>query len=518
MPMWYDQLAFSPIRLGLLVGWFCLCLWVIHRFAYSELISDKYRSITTAVMLLVGPYVVLILVVVRAAQTSQQTGMSFGQALAMMFGQAVTLTRPETFDGSRGKASIMLLDSSGKTLSEVYGRETGDDKDNARLQETEHIVANAITKLASDILIDPISSDRYDVRLRIDGMLRTVHQMEFATAAAVVNSIKAISGMDIAEKRRPQDGAFIAKTPGGTVSFRVASAGVLHGEKLSIRVLNQAAGTLTLADVGMRSKMRNTVSRTTCRQSGMVILCGPTGSGKSTTLHAILREIDYQTRNVITIENPIEYVLPQVSQIEINEKAGITFAKTLRSVLRQDPDVISIGEIRDEETAHIAVQASQTGHLVFATMHSGSNYAALVRLIDLGVKPLLLSTSVSLIISQRLVRRLCKYCKTPAELSDNQKMQFKSKNIDIKPGMMMEAAGCDRCGQTGYRGRIGIFDLMELGDDIRSQLADNKVSLSELKAKGDQYIRSGLKKQGLKLVLTGVTTMQEITRVTSNLG
>ena len=512
----YDKLLFSPVRLGFLIFWFYLCMYMVQRFEFSPLISTKYRPIINVLILLAGPLVLFVLIIAHAAETMQRKGISFAQAIAETFGKAIKMVRTQNFFGSRGQSSIMLLDSSGKSLSEVYGRQQDDEKDRARLRDTENIIANAIEELASDILIDPTSNTNYDVRLRIDGLLRIVKQMEFLPASAVVNSIKAISGMDISEKRRPQDGAFIAKTNDGTVSFRVASAGVLHGEKLSIRVLNQAIAPLSLKEIGVSDKMQDIIFGTISRQSGMVIICGPTGSGKSTSLHAMLREIDFYTRNVITIEDPIEYILPQASQIEINEKADITFAKTLRSVLRQDPDVISIGEIRDDETAQIAVQASQTGHLVFATLHSGSNYAALVRLIDLGVKPLLLSTTLSLVISQRLVRKLCENCKRPATLSESQIMQFKSKKI--KTDTIMEARGCEECGKTGYRGRMGIFDVMQLEDDIRAQLADDKMSLSALKDKGDKYIRSGLKKQGLKLVLAGITTMQEVKRVTSNLG
>ena len=511
-----EKLLFSPFRLAFLILWFYLCMYLVQRFEFSPLISRKYRPIINVLMLLIGPFLLFALIITNAAQTMQQKSISFVEAIAETFGKAVKIVKTQHFFGSRGQASIMLLDSTGKSLSEVYGRQQGDKKDQARLQETENIVADAIENLASDILIDPTSSSNYDIRFRIDGLLRTVKQIEFSSAGAVVNSIKAISGMDIAEKRRPQDGAFIARIPDGSVSFRVASAGVLHGEKLSIRVLNQAIAPLTLKDIGVSEKIRNVIFNTINRQSGMIIVCGPTGSGKSTSLHAMLREIDFYTRNVITIEDPIEYVLPQASQIEINEKAGITFAKTLRSVLRQDPDVISVGEIRDEETAQIAIQASQTGHLVFATLHSGSNYAALIRLLDLGVKPLSLSSAVNIIISQRLVRKLCGNCKAQAALSESQIIQFKSKKI--RTNAIMDARGCEQCGNTGYRGRTGIFDIMQLDDDIKAQLADDRLSLSVLKEKGDKYIKSGLKKQGLKLVLTGITTMQEIRRVTSNLG
>ena len=211
----------------------------------------------------------------------------------------------------------------------------------------------------------------------------------------------------------------MAKTAGSTASFRVASAGVLNGEKLSIRILNQDAGRFALAEAGFTTGQYSVIQRAMSKPSGMVLMCGPTGSGKTTTMYAMLNEIDLFTRNVITVEDPIEAVLHEASQIEINPKADITFAKTLRSVLRQDPDVICVGEIRDDETAQIALRASQTGHLVLATIHCDSNRASLVRLTDLGVSPLLLSSGLSLLVSQRLLRLLCERCKTPAQLTKN---------------------------------------------------------------------------------------------------
>ncbi len=230
----------------------------------------------------------------------------------------------------------------------------------------------------------------------------------------------------------------MAKIPDGSVYFRVASAGVMGGEKLSIRVLNQTAGMLALNEIGLSQQSFKLISQIIHQPSGMVIVCGPTGSGKSTSLYAMLNTIDFYTRNVITIEDPIEYVLTAVSQIEVNPKADITFANTLRSILRQDPDVICVGEIRDGETAGMALQASQTGHLVLATLHASSNMATLVRLMDLGIKPLLLASALSVIVSQRLVRRLCDKCKKPAELSDEKVEYFRRKGMDcsgvMEPG------------------------------------------------------------------------------------
>ncbi len=317
--------------------------------------------------------------------------------------------------------------------------------------------------------------------------------------------------MDIAERRRPQDGAFIAKKGQATSSFRVASAGVLNGEKLSIRVLNQNAGTFTLAEIGFTDKQLSIIKSAIAKPSGMVLMCGPTGSGKTTTMYAMLNAIERLTRNVITVEDPIESVLPEASQIEINPKADITFAKALRSILRQDPDVICVGEIRDEETAEIALRASQTGHLVLATIHCDSNAGALIRLLDLGISPILLSSGLSTLVSQRLLRMLCNHCKKPAKLTRGLIEEFEDKHIDYS--RMFKAVGCKHCGGTGYYGRTAICDILILTDDIRADIASNEGLLRQLRTEGRRKDRTSLRKEGLKKVALGVTSLEELKRV-----
>lgn len=467
-------------------------------------------------MLIFGPFVLLVFIVAEAVQRVQEHSISFFEAVKRAFGKAVQVVDLSHFAGARGKSSIILLDALGRNLFEVYGNAKNSKDDRNILEHTHRIISTAVEDLASDILIDPVSSDNYVVRYRVDGMLRTAEDVGFKQCVAIVNSIKAISGMDISEKRRPQDGAFVAKTADGDISFRVASAGVLHGEKLSVRILSQVGRQLTLADLGMDEKYQRLAKDSITHQSGMILVCGPTGSGKSTTMQAMLREIDFYTRNVITIEDPIEYVLPQASQIEINPKAGITFASALRSVLRQNPDIIFVGEIRDEETAATALGASQTGHLVFATLHSSSNAAAVVRLMDLGVKPLLVSSAIDLIISQRLVRKLCPECKAPESLDEAQLEKFRVKNVDVS--RIMRPTGCQHCSDTGYKGRTAIFDIMAINDEIKAQILSPDFSVSKFKNIGDEQYRTNLRKQAMKLALEGITCLEEVKRVTSNLG
>ncbi len=456
-----------------------------------------------------------VLIVADTSRRVQEGEIAARDILKVIFGDAFRRRkRPGLF---KAQKQIKLMDSSGRSFHEVFGGGDGDKKSDSQILDlTESIILDSIQSRASGVLIDPKSDGIYTIRFRIDGLLRTASQIDADKCTAIVNSIKAVSSMDISERRRPQDGSFMAKTPEGNVYFRVASSGVLGGEKLSIRVLNQNTGLLKLNEIGYSQKNYKKVAGIIKQSSGMVIVCGPTGSGKSTSLYAMLNSIDFLTRNVVTVEDPIEYVLQNVSQIEVNVKADITFANALRSILRQDPDVICVGEIRDSETAGMAIQASQTGHLVLATLHSSSNMAALVWMMDLGVKPLLLASALSVIISQRLVRKLCDNCKSPAQLEDKQIRHFKKKGIN--PETFMTSNGCKECGGMGYRGRTAILDVMYLGDEVKADLIDDKLSLGDLKKQGDQKSKSTLRKEGLRKVAEGLTTLEEVRRVTSSLG
>jgi type II secretory ATPase GspE/PulE/Tfp pilus assembly ATPase PilB-like protein len=509
------DLLFGPVRLACLLFWFYLCMHLTQRLQPSGLMPKKHKQVSSILLLLTGPLYVFVLLVVDVVRKKDDQGISLVESIGLTFGKLLGRKIRSSTRG-QNKFPVTLVDSSGRNLSDIYNRAKLDHNGASALEVTEEIIGDAIQQLSSDILINPTNTLACSVRFRIDGMLRNICELDTQVSTHVINSIKVISGMDIAEKRRPQDGAFMAKTPKGDISFRVASAGILHGEKLSIRLLNQLGAPLTLEDIGMSQDDHKIITSTISRQNGMILVCGPTGSGKSTTLYAMLRQIDFDVRNVITIEDPIEYAIPQASQIEINPKAGITFAKTLRSVLRQDPDVISIGEIRDEETATIALQASQTGHLVLATLHSSSNKGSLVRLMDLGIKPLLLASALDVIMSQRLVRKLCDDCKRPDNLSDTQIARLTAKRIDSHT--VMRAAGCRNCGWTGYRGRTGVFDITVLDGKIKAQLIDEKLSMGEFQKEGDEQGRTRMQKQAIQMVLTGKTSLDEAKRVILNLG
>jgi len=505
------SLSFSPVKLALLVGWVYFCLYLVQRVEFSPLVPKNRKSAANVFTLLTGPVLLVILILADAVKRSSGGDESVFAIIAEHFRNAIRRTSFSRFGRSRGQRKITLVDSSGRGIKEIYGHGGANKEDRHILDLTEQLIYDALEERASDVLIDPKAPSVHAVRFRVDGVLRNVMDLEAQVGQAVVNSIKAVSGMDISERRRPQDGAFTARMAVGTAAFRAASAGVVNGEKLSIRVLNQEAGSCTLTSVGMSQKQRVVIEEALRKPAGMVLMCGPTGSGKTTTIYAMLNEIDLFTRNVITVEDPIECVLPNCSQIEVNPRAGITFAKSLRSMLRQDPDIICVGEIRDEETAAIALRASQTGHLVLATLHCETNASALVRLLDLGASPLLMASGLGVIACQRLVRRLCEECKVPAEFTQSQILEFRRKNINYTN--MFQPQGCDSCNDTGYYGRTGIFDILVLDEKLKKHIANGELTADALKSEGDKRGRSNLYKQGLRLAVSGVTSLEELKRV-----
>jgi general secretion pathway protein E len=502
-------LPFSPVKLILLLAWVYLCLYLVQRVEDSPLVPSRYRPMLYVVTLFAGPLVFLGLVLADTKNSAQQ-GNPFTDLVHRLRDAVLRIWRSGAA-GYEDDTTLRLFDSTGTELSEIYGHGENRQQDRNILDLTVDIIDHALQQRASDLLIDPKDQLSYTIRLRIDGTLRVLRDLPGETCRAIINSVKAVSSMDISERRRPQDGAFTARRGGATYSFRVASAGALNGEKLSVRVLNTNAGNFTLADVGIPERQRALIQSALSKPSGMVLVCGPTGSGKTTTLYSMLNQIDRFTHNVITVEDPIEAYLPEASQIEINAKADITFAKTLRSILRQDPDVICVGEIRDEETAEIALRAAQTGHLVLATIHCDSNATALIRLLDLGVSPMLLSSGLNLLLSQRLIRKLCDQCKKPVQLSPIKIQGFRQNGID--PNNLFQAGGCERCSGTGYYGRTAICDLLVITDQLRTEIAKNEAIAARLRSEGETRGRSNLTSEAMRAVVAGITSLEELKRV-----
>ncbi|PJD94343.1 MAG: type II secretion system protein GspE [Legionella sp.] len=374
------------------------------------------------------------------------------------------------------------------------------------------LFTQAIKYKASDIHIETYEN-RVLVRNRIDGVLQEVLEIQRAIAPLVISRVKVMAKLDIAEKRIPQDGRISLRIGGHNIDVRVSTLPSNHGERVVLRILDKQAAQLDLNLLGMRPNTAESIRTMIEEPHGIILVTGPTGSGKTTSLYAMLTELNQVTRNILTIEDPIEYDLAGIGQTQVNTKVQMTFAKGLRAILRQDPDVVMIGEIRDLETAEIAVQASLTGHLVLSTLHTNSALGALNRLRDMGVESFLMSSSIIGLIAQRLVRKLCPYCKIPHELREDEKTLM---NLEPEHDIsnIFEPKGCDQCNHLGYRGRMGIYEIIPIDEELRGMIHRNdNIQLLE------NYIRPkvpGIREDGFKRVLSGDTSLAEILRVTSH--
>jgi type IV pilus assembly protein PilB len=369
---------------------------------------------------------------------------------------------------------------------------------------------------ASDMHFEP-NENGVVVRFRTDGVLHEVQRIPKRLAAGVITRLKVLAKMDIAERRKPQDGRISlgAKAAGRTLDVRVASLPTVDGEKLAMRLLDKSKQAPTLEELGLNEEMRQTFEEVIRKPTGALLVTGPTGSGKSTTLYAGLTAINRPEINVITVEDPVEYRLPGVNQVQINVKAGLTFAAALRSILRSDPDVVMVGEIRDSETAKISIEAALTGHFVLSTLHTNDAPGAITRLNEMGVEPFLTGSAVSAVLAQRLARKLCTHCCEMYNPSADELLRNRV-SPDVAEAMAGAAfyrkKGCPRCGQTGYKGRIGIFQLLVMTEDIE-RLAVTRATREELEKKAlDQGMRT-LWDDGLAKVAAGVTTLEEVGRV-----
>ena len=375
------------------------------------------------------------------------------------------------------------------------------------------LLAQAVRENASDIHIEPFET-RSVVRFRIDGALKDVVEPHRALHAAMVSRIKIMANLDIAEKRLPQDGRITLRLAGRPVDVRVSTLPTGHGERAVLRLLDKEAGRLELSRLGMEETTLKQIDRLVQQPHGIVLVTGPTGSGKTTTLYAALSRIDASVTNIMTVEDPVEYDLDGIGQTQVNPRIEMTFARALRAILRQDPDVIMIGEIRDLETAQIAVQASLTGHLVLATLHTNDTASAVTRLTDMGIEPFLLSSSLIGVLAQRLVRRLCADCRE-AYAPDAAEIDF-LKNAGLEgavPARLYRPRGCTACNQTGYRGRTGIYELMQVEDKMRSLIHD-RVAEQLLAQHAKELGMHTLRQDGVRLVAAGTTSLQELLHAT----
>ena len=385
-----------------------------------------------------------------------------------------------------------------------------EDKSGSALQAVKYLIYEASQNRVTDIHLEPKGSS-VAVRYRIDGILHNTEPLPRDLGASTISAIKVLCAMDISEKRRPQDGSFSSELPGKTIDFRVATAPSIQGERMMLRILDRQQGLMSVENLGFTRKMQDDILKFAASPNGMMIVTGPTGHGKTTTLYAILNKIDAFQRNIVTIEDPVEYQLENINQTSVNIKAGITFPSTLRSVLRQDPDVILVGEIRDNETAEIAMQAAMTGHLVFSTLHTADAVAVIFRLLDLGVEPYLISTALTSMLSQRLLRVLCNNCKAPYRPQADflEKAGLPADKVEV----LYKAVGCERCQGTGFYGRTGVFELLVINDEFRDIIRSSP-SVTEMYRAAKKTGMRTLEEDGLLKVARGITSVKELLRVT----
>jgi type II secretory ATPase GspE/PulE/Tfp pilus assembly ATPase PilB-like protein len=377
------------------------------------------------------------------------------------------------------------------------------------------LIEEAHEMRASDIHIDPHERD-IQVRMRIDGVLQDAYSFPKEIQSEIISRIKVLAGLRTDEHQTPQDGRFrIVLDDTGPVDIRVSIAPAYYGENAVLRLLSERTEKLSLEVLGLSESDRKKIESAIRMPYGMILATGPTGSGKTTTLYTVLKALNTKEVSIITIEDPIEYAIEGINQIQVNSQTGLTFANGLRSVLRQDPDIIMVGEIRDPETAGLAVNTALTGHLMLSTLHTNDAATTLPRLLDLGMEPYLITTTVNIVIGQRLVRKICKLCKKSHKLTDNEKAnlatlgKFAAANI---PDTMQRGAGCDECLGSGYRGRVGIYEVMVVDDAIREAMLE-RCSAANIKKMAIERGMSTMVEDGFKKALAGITTPEEVLRV-----
>ena len=442
-------------------------------------------------------------------------------ARKMMFLVATKMGMQKSFEkwfpaghiaGREADISVVILKKDG-TPVDGQGSDGLDREASRAIKTVQQIFEKAIGMRSTDIHLEPKAAEELTVRCRIDGIMQNVSTLKGSAAKAVVSAIKVCANMDIAERRRPQDGTFALLKGGHKFDVRAASGPTNFGEKMALRLLDADSNVIKggLTSLGMRDSMLKTLQAIVQQPHGMLIVCGPTGSGKTTTLYVALSEIDVLSRNIVTIEDPIEYQLENISQTAVNTAADLTFAKILRSVLRQDPDVILVGEIRDKETAEIAMQAAMTGHFVFTTLHANDTATTVTRLLDIGIDTTLIQSAITAVLAQRLVRVLCPKCKEPypAPAEFRQKLGVPAdKEVTI-----YKEKGCPACHGTGYKGRTGVHELLVFDNAIRELLVEHP-SIQAIRAAARKAGTRTLQESGIAKVLAGITSINEIVRVT----
>ena len=437
--------------------------------------------------------------------------------LSMIDAEAFDKLLQENYEVSSSSEAAEMMEGLGEELDlSVVAQELAEPED---LLETEDdapiirlinaLLTQAVKENASDIHIEPFEN-RLMVRLRIDGVLREVLQPPRSLAPLITSRIKVMAKLDIAEKRLPQDGRISFRIAGHPIDVRVSTLPSGHGERVVLRLLDKQAGRLDLGHLGMDPEIMEVMDKMIHKPHGIMLVTGPTGSGKTTTLYASLGRLNDTSRNIMTVEDPIEYYIDGIGQTQVNAKVDMSFARGLRAILRQDPDVVMVGEIRDLETVEIAIQSSLTGHMVFSTLHTNTAIGAITRLRDMGVEPFLLSSSVVGVLAQRLVRLLCPHCKRP-HVPDTAECDLLGLSPHDPP-VLYEPTGCEQCNFLGYKGRTGIYELIEVDNQMRTLIHDG-AGEHELEMHARQNWPS-IRQDGMRRILAGETSLEEVLRVT----
>ncbi|MCG3134446.1 MAG: Type II secretion system protein E [Planctomycetes bacterium] len=422
------------------------------------------------------------------------------------------LTTPTAFREALATYYGIDLGSEQAAAAAAADAEDAEGEDAPVIRLVNKILDEALTSRASDIHVEPMA-EKLRVRYRIDGYCKEVEGPPLHLTAAVLSRIKLMARMDISEKRKPQDGRINIRLQGREIDLRVSSLPAYHGESVVMRILDRERGLISLPELGFAQEEYQRFLKIIKRPNGLFLVTGPTGSGKTTSLYAALRELNRPDVKIITAEDPVEYNLAGINQCQVRHNIGLNFARILRAMLRQAPNIILVGEIRDKETAEIAIQASLTGHLVFSTLHTNDAPSALTRLIDMGVKPFLVSTAVMAVMAQRLIRRLCRKCKEPYEPTALELRQLGLTSDDLKGRTVYKPGGCEDCGQTGYRGRVGAYELFAMDSTLREMCFRGA---SSVKLREQARISGGMStllEDGVKKFLAGETTIEEVLTV-----
>jgi type II secretory ATPase GspE/PulE/Tfp pilus assembly ATPase PilB-like protein len=418
----------------------------------------------------------------------------------------------ESMSASEINAESISVDS--VDIEGDFGPEETEEEaeDSAVVRYVHHLISEAFRLRASDIHVEPGKTD-LKVRYRIDGVLHLQEPPPKRAQPSIISRLKILSGMDIAERRKNQDGRIKLALAGKPLDLRVSSMPSVHGETIVMRILDKSGLMLGLGQLGFDAEDQQRWEHLLSTSTGVVLVTGPTGSGKTTTLYASLHRLNQPERKLITVEDPVEYQLSGVNQVHINHEIGLTFARALRAIFRQDPDIVMVGEIRDAETAEIAIRAALTGHLVFSTLHTNDAASAFIRLVDIGVKPFLVSSGVRAILAQRLVRVICENCKEAYKPDDEELERF---GIDVDPSKQefFRGQGCEICGETGFQGRLGVFELLMADDTIQRLIMDG-ASSRELRRRARLGGMKTMREDAVQKVLSGTTTIEEINRVTA---